>query len=220
MVRHAGENISPADDRSLYHEMFSDGLFEDTTFSSLGANQISIGAMYGIMQGSEFTSESQTLSVVMPSGNGKGCIYVQYDITQTQPLSFGSALMPFTPTYEDINGSGTRCQMVIAEYEATAVSIGTITPVYNLTGISGTKEVPFTLLASGWAVGSYDIANSEIKQEDTIELTYPHYLTDTQYVALQKASIRITGFSDGHILIRALGDVPSVDIPIVLVIWR
>lgn len=220
MVRHTGENISPADDRSLYHEMFSDGLFADTTFSSLGANQIQIGAMYGIMQGSEFTSEQQILNVIMPSGTGKGCIYVQFDITQTQPLSFGSAIMPYTPVYDDINGTGTRCQMILAEYDATAVSISDITPVYNLTGISGTKEVPYTLLASGWVNGQYTISSSEIHAEDTIELTYPHTLTDDQYEALQNASTRTTGFSEGQIIIRALSTVPSIDIPIILVIWR
>ena len=221
MVRHTGENISPADDRSLYEQMFADGLFHDVTITSLGANQVSIGPMFGIMQGSEFTSEQQTLNVVMPSGSGQGCIYVQYDITQSQPLSFGSALMPYTPVYDDINGTGTRCQMILATYDATSVSISNITNVYDKAGVSGgIVEVPYTLLSANWVNGQYTITSSEIKTDCTIELTYPHTLTDDQYEALQNASTRINGFSDGQILLRALGDTPSIDIPIIIVIWR
>lgn len=220
VIRSIGQNVSPSDDAKLYERMFMDGLFEDVNIASLGSNQVSIDAMYGIMQGRDFTSEAQTLTVALPSTtDSKGYIYVQFDLSTDEVISFGSALDPFTPTYEDINGTGTVCQMILATYQANAVQVTSITSTYNLARTLGANEVIDVVLVNGnWSSGLYTITNAKIKSDSIITLTYPYTITDEQYEALADAEIRSANQTDGSIVIRALGDVPSISIPIQMII--
>lgn len=133
LIRAAGQNVSPSDDGRLYDQIFSDGLFTDTAFAMLGTNNVQIGAMYGDLCGRDFTIEQQTIAVALPEGDGEvtGYIFVEIDTTAETPLSVGSALAPFTPTYDDINVNGAVAQMIVAEYTADAVSVTSVTPVYD-----------------------------------------------------------------------------------------
>lgn len=132
VVRAAGQNVSPSDDGRLYDQIFSDGLFTDTTFTNLGSNNVQVGAMYGDLCGRDFTIEQMTLAVTLPDGEGEttGYIYVEIDTSSEDVITLNSALAPFTPTYEDINTNGAVAQMVLAEYTASAVAVTSVTPVY------------------------------------------------------------------------------------------
>lgn len=133
VVRAAGQNVSPSDDGRLYDQIFSDGLFTDTTFTNLGSNNVQVGAMYGDLCGRDFTIEQMTLAVTLPDGEGEttGYIYVEIDTSSEDVITLNSALAPFTPTYEDINTNGAVAQMVLAEYTASAVAVTSVTPVYQ-----------------------------------------------------------------------------------------
>lgn len=138
VIRATASNVSPAEDARLFRQMFKDdGLFEDITISSLGANQVSIPGMYGIMEGRDFTTDPMTLNVELPNSDGSGYIIVKFDTTTDQVISVYSVLAPFTPTYEDINGSGTVCEMIIATYTANTTQVTGITMVYTKTSIGG-----------------------------------------------------------------------------------
>lgn len=132
VVRAAGQNVSPSDDGRLYDQIFSDGLFTDTTFTNLGSNNVQVSAMYGDLCGRDFTIEQMTLAVTLPDGEGEttGYIYVEIDTSSEDVITLNSALAPFTPTYEDINTNGAVAQMVLAEYTASAVAVTSVTPVY------------------------------------------------------------------------------------------
>ena len=133
VVRAAGQNVSPSDDGRLFDQIFSDGLFTDTTFTNLGGNSVQVGAMYGDLCGRDFTIEQMTLTVTLPEGEGEvtGYIYVEIDTSSDDVITLNSALAPFTPTYEDINTNGAIAQMILAEYTATAVAVTSVTPVYQ-----------------------------------------------------------------------------------------
>ena len=133
VVRAAGQNVSPSDDGRLFDQIFSDGLFTDTTFTNLGGNSVQIGAMYGDLCGRDFTVEQMTLTVTLPEGEGEvtGYIYVEIDTSSDDVITLNSALAPFTPTYEDINTNGAIAQMILAEYTATAVAVTGVTPVFK-----------------------------------------------------------------------------------------
>lgn len=133
VVRATGQNVSPSDDGRLYDQIFSDGLFTDTTFTNLGGNSVQIGAMYGDLCGRDFTVEQMTLTVTLPEGEGEvtGYIYVEIDTSSDDVITLNSALAPFTPTYEDINTNGAIAQMILAEYTATAVAVTSVTPVFK-----------------------------------------------------------------------------------------
>ena len=133
VVRAAGQNVSPSDDGRLFDQIFSDGLFTDTTFTNLGGNTVQVGAMYGDLCGRDFTVEQMTLTVTLPEGEGEvtGYIYVEIDTSSDDVITLNSALAPFTPTYEDINTNGAIAQMILAEYTATAVAVTGVTPVFK-----------------------------------------------------------------------------------------
>lgn len=222
VLRAAGQNISPSDDGSLFNQIFSDGLFEDASISSLGSNQVSISALYGIIQGREFTNAAETINVVLPSGSsGKGYIFIEYDFATPTIGSVKSALDPFTPTYEDINSTGTLAQMIIAEYTATTVAVTDITPVYEIakTHSSG-NEIAVTLATNSWQTGDlYTLSDSHIGPDKEITLTYPPTLTDAEYEAYQDAGIRPYGaITAGSMTLKATGGAPDIDLPMILLI--
>lgn len=216
VLRATGENISPSDDASLFSQVFkTDGLFSSVTITSLGSNQVSIPALYGIIQGREFTNAAETLSVVLPgSGTATGYIYVQYDLAANPIGTLGSALAPFTPTYEDINGNGTVAQMVIATYTASTVAVTDITAAYTLAAVNAQKTVTATLVSGNWSSGMY-----------SLETTYPSSLYDlevelngdsaTETEIDAWASAQILGSFSANRLI-AFGDVPTSDLPVMI----
>lgn len=169
VVRAAGQNVSPSDDGRLYAQVFSDGLFTDTTFTNLGGNSVQVGSMYGDLCGRDFTIEQMTLTVELPQGEGEttGYIYVEIDTSSDDVITLNSALAPFTPTYEDINTNGAIAQMVLAEYTATAVAVTSVTPVYNkanagavMAGSVATVET--SPAVSSHSVGEYILLNGQL----------------------------------------------------------
>ena len=141
VIRSAGQNVSPSDDGRLFDQIFDDGLFVDTTITSLGTNNVSIGALYGIICGRDFTAEAQMIQVVLPeSDTATGYIYVEIDTSSDDIITIGSALAPFTPTYEDINTNGAVAQMIIAEYEASGVAVTSVSATYHKSEIGSGIE--------------------------------------------------------------------------------
>lgn len=221
VIRSSGQNISPSDDGSLYEQIFNDGMFEAVSIESLGSNQVAISAMYGIIQGREFTNSAETINVVLPSGDSaRGYIYIEYDLASDPIGSVKSTLAPFTPTYQDLNSTGTLAQMIIAEYDATAVAVTSITSVYNLATVHGTgTQIEITLSASSWSSDLYTLTDSHISADAEITLTYPTTLTDAQYSAYQDACIRPYGaVSTGSMVLKAVGGAPSIDLPLIMIV--
>lgn len=167
VVRATGETIAPSDDAKLYERLFTDGLFEDATITSLGSNQVSIPALYGIMQGREFTTDADTFSVELPSSESTGYILVTYDTTTDEVGSITCQLTPYTPTYEDINDTGTVCEMIIAEYTADATSVSDITMVYSL-ACATDSYIGGDTISSG--SDSHTISNDNITADSLITI--------------------------------------------------
>lgn len=141
VIRATGSNVSPSEDAKLFRQIFpDDGLFQDITITSLGSNQVSIPAMYGIMEGRDFTTDAMTLNVDLPSAESTGYIIVGFDTTTDEVIYVKSELTPYTPTYQDINASGTVCEMIIAEYTANATAVTAISMLYTKTSFGGRME--------------------------------------------------------------------------------
>lgn len=221
VIRSAGQNISPSDDGALYNEIFSDGLFDAATISSLGGNQVSLTALYGIIQGREFTNSAETIEVELPNaGTATGYIYVQYDLAANPIGTIESALAPFTPTYDDLNSTGTLAQMVIATYTASSVAVTDLTSTYEMAKIYGSgKEIQITLNSANWSTDLYTITNEHIQPDEEITLTYPTTITDEQYEAYQDANIRPYGaVSSGSMQLKAVNGAPTINLPLILIV--
>ena len=99
-------------------------------------------------------------------------------------------------------------------------NVGNETASISATGvISGTFNIKstvksFTLSASSWSSGSYTIIDSLITASSNQEILPAISITTDQMKALQKANIIDSGQSDGSLTLKALGTVPTIDIPI------
>lgn len=77
---------------------------------------------------------------------------------------------------------------------------------------SVTKSI--TLTAASWSNGSYTISDSLITTSSNQEILPATSITADQMKALQKANIIDSGQSAGSLTLKALGTVPTIDIPI------
>jgi len=221
VLRATGENISPSDDASLFEQILANGLFEDVTITSLGSNQVSVPALYGILQGREFTNSSTTLNVTLPSGsNATGYIYVEIDLNANPIGSLKSTLAPFTPTVGDINGTDSVAQMIIAEYEATAVAVTDITMAYEKAAVRGSRyEADIMLSSASWSSNLYTVTDVHIDPDKMNILSYDPTITDAQFEAYLNAMIRPYGaIQPGSLQLKAVGGTPSIDLPMVLIV--
>lgn len=106
--------------------------------------------------------------------------------------------------------------------DATTSSHGLMSAVdkSKLDGIASgaTKNVStvksFTLSASNWSSGVYTISDSLITASSNQEVLPATTITADQMKALQKANIIDSGQSAGSLTLKALGTVPTIDIPI------
>lgn len=78
--------------------------------------------------------------------------------------------------------------------------------------VSTVKNI--TLSASSWSSGAYTISDSLITASSNQEVLPATTITADQYNALNKAQIIDGGQSAGKLTLKALGTVPTIDIPI------
>ena len=166
VIRSAGQNVSPSDDGRLYDQIFTDGLFEDATVTALGGNNIALSALYGVICGRDFTAEAQTINATLPEADtASGYIYVEIDTSSDDIITIGTALAPFTPTYENINTNGAVAQMVIATYEASAVAVTSVTATYakaSAGGVGSLATIEASPATSNYSVGSFLVYNGTL----------------------------------------------------------
>lgn len=202
VVRSAGQNVSPSDDGRLFNNIFTDGLFNDTTINLVSGATISIGSMYGIMCGRDFTAEAQTIEATLPedASSTTGYIYVEFDTTASPIISFNTALSPFTPTYEDINVNGAVCQMIIAEYTANSVAVSSVTPTYSKAS-AGVSAGSIATVEKSPAVANHDVGDFIIYNKEfyavTAAITIGDPLTVGTNITLSSVGDELTSLNAG-----------------------
>lgn len=81
------------------------------------------------------------------------------------------------------------------------------------------QSVDYILLSTGWSTDTYTISNEYILPDPyNCRLECDPTITTAQYDAVAKAKIIGITQVSGSITIKALGDVPTIDIPIKLII--
>lgn len=86
--------------------------------------------------------------------------------------------------------------------------------IYSENNHQKSTEKSFMLSASLWSIGRYTISDSMITASSNQEILPDIGITADQMKALQKANIIDSGQSAGSMTLKALGTVPSIDIPI------
>ena len=77
-----------------------------------------------------------------------------------------------------------------------------------------------TLLAANWADGNYTLALDGVTATSNVEVLPGLNITAEELEALQGANIQDGGQAAGAITIKAFGDVPTIDIPIRVIVRR
>lgn len=93
-----------------------------------------------------------------------------------------------------------------------------LTELAGMTSQIQTTEKTITLLAANWTNGTYQIQDAAIKSASDVYINIPDTITETQYNTLAYANIIAVGQSNGYVIISALRDVPTIDVPIKLVV--
>ena len=76
-----------------------------------------------------------------------------------------------------------------------------------------------TLTYSNWTSdGTFTIINTYATSNSIVEIAPSSSITATQLKALQKANIIDGGITTGKIVLKAMGDIPTVNIPIVIIV--
>ena len=120
------------------------------------------------MQGREFINDAETFSVELPNSDSTGYILVRFDTTTDEVGEIVSELAPYTPVYQDINGTGTVCEMVLAEYTANATQVTGINMVYKHASLTESFISAFDILSGSL---TYTISDANIHaDEDTCNI--------------------------------------------------
>ena len=91
--------------------------------------------------------------------------------------------------------------------------------VYYSEGAASTStKFDTTLSASSWSSGQYTVSNSAITSTSVVELLPASSITKEQYEALAGAMIIGGEQAAGSIKLKALGEVPTVNIPVTFIV--
>ena len=169
--------------------------------------------------------------------NGSGTVYelplATYTAEATQITGLTSAIHTVTPV--DTANSSTQglVKLSAATTSTSGVNDGiAATPSAVKAAMDAAKtkapkatHMTATLLAEGWtgdaAPYTYTLAAAGVTASGAGEtdqvITIPHTASDEVYAAFQAANIRDGGQGDGTVILKALGDKPEIDIPILII---
>lgn len=80
------------------------------------------------------------------------------------------------------------------------------------------RIIETTLLSTDWNEKQYILTSDLIKENNYISISFGKNISLEQYDCLAKAKIICVTQVDGQIIIKSLGTVPNIDIPIIIVI--
>lgn len=194
--------------------------------SSATSFVLTLGTGEGIVCGRHVTevTENGSNSMIQLEPNSSGYVVIRMDLSRPAGTEAYFTTVQVLQR-EDLNSDGTICDLPLYGYvtgENGVTSFIDIRDVVESAG-GGSKNLAITLLANGWSGTTYTINNINIVTKKNVTITYP-VLPDTeeanaQFEALRSAEIRPTSFSDGRIVLTAFGDVPSINLNIILIIW-
>lgn len=82
----------------------------------------------------------------------------------------------------------------------------------------GSSDVSATLLASAWNAGQQTVAIEGMTADTDGVVGISQLISDAELEAVKSAELYVCGQGDGTLTIAAFGDVPTCDIPIVVIL--
>lgn len=90
----------------------------------------------------------------------------------------------------------------------------------NPTGSGISRAVAGTLTKEGWSDGRQILQVAGMSASQNGYIGTSQEATDVQAAVVKKADLRICGQTDGFLTISASGDVPQIDIPVVVILFE
>ncbi|MSS57666.1 hypothetical protein FYJ51_01910 [Erysipelotrichaceae bacterium Oil+RF-744-GAM-WT-6] len=151
-----------------------------------------------------YTAKSSGLYKVTVDGTGH--VSAATAVTKADITALGIPGQDTNTTYSDATTSAHGLMTAADKSKLNGIASGATK------NISTVKS--FTLSASSWSSGAYTISDSLITASSNQEVLPATTITAAQYNALSKAQIIDGGQSAGKLTLKALGTVPTIDIPI------
>ena len=213
------DNAEKVNGHTVESDVPSGAKFTDTTYQQASASVTGIAKMYGstgTATDGSMTQKAITDAIVNAAFKGVTIDSAMSD-TSKNPVQ-NNTIKAY------VDGQIAAKETEIATNKSN-IATNTSDIATNKTNIeanaaaiqSTTKTV--TLSASSWSSGSYTITDALITATSNQEIIPGLDITSDQLKALQKAMIVDGGQSAGSLTLKALGTVPTVDIPI-RVIYR
>ena len=112
----------------------------------------------------------------------------------------------------------TKTENALKANTADLATVATSGSYTDLTNKPTTTTVDLTLASASWSSGTYTISNANITATNTVFMGVQGTITADQMSTLSKAVVVCTTQVAGSLTLKALGTVPTVDLPIKLTI--
>lgn len=144
-------------------------------------------------------------------------VHLTGDEAITGTKTFNQIKLHSTETESDITISS-----IADDFKGTALAVnGCVVPDKDYADYLYSQKSSWlvnTLYSDNWSNNIYTYSSSDIKATTIIELYPASNITNEQFEALQSANIIGGTQTTGSIELKAMGDVPTIDIPVIVVI--
>lgn len=218
--------VRAKDDARVRQKMFSDGILSGCGITYSGKD-LTIGVGSFIVAGRQIeVSIAETITSSTTEANGYGRLRFVIDLTAepsetvfTQyrwEWDYQSANSEWPAlTQEDINADGDTYEVAMATVSFSASNISGV--VDRLPGASGSVILSKTLTSGGWSDGEQTISDDAIYSATAPgDVRIAQSATDAQFEAWNAAQPRVVDQDTGSITIKIVGDVPAVNIPVIV----
>ena len=181
LVQYTGSTVTATDDALMYDTLAaSSGLIHGGTLNFTTLNQVTIDSTFGLLKGRLFKIDAQTIYCDLPTGTGRGRIYVHMDLSNTdEPIQLlteatTGELRPLVQN-PDVNYVDGIYEMELGTYEATEISLtsvtktaptveGTLALINALSARMGDTDI--STIGDGTATGAISQINNDLTAQD------------------------------------------------------
>ena len=221
-------SVRAKDDAQVRRKMFDDGVLAGCGITHSGKD-LTIGVGSFIVAGRQVEiSIAETITSNTTEANGYGRLRFVIDLTAEpsetvftqyrwewdyQSANSGWPVL----TQEDINAEGDTYEVAMATVSFSASNISGVVDRLPGAKTGGSVILSKTLAAAGWSSNQQAISDAAIYSATAPgDVRIAQNATDAQFEAWNKAMPRVVNQAVGSITVKITGDVPAVDIPVVL----